>query len=156
MCGVFSLEIFAYHTEKFLHTYSKNYYKLTKQDVWVCIGREIFISTLKKKKNFTYKEYLDCLHKGYIRFLRSFIWIQRNVFENKLVQIILRILLSHLFSESTVNINSCFNSYLEALKYPDQVIFLNSGHRAGYGGLERLYGVMWLLSDLSLLSMTHT
>ena len=46
--------------------------------------------------------------------------IQRKaIFENKLVQIILRIFLSHLFN---VSISGCFNAGSEALTWSNQMI----------------------------------
>lgn len=53
---------------------------------------------------------------------------------------ILRFLLSHLFGEFTIIINSCFNVGMVVLTFLNQMIFINSEHSAAYGTLERLYG----------------
>lgn len=73
---------------------------------------------------------------------------ERNaLFEIKLGQLLLRILLSHLFSELNVSINGCLDMELEALTFMNQMIFINLGHCHVYG---RLYDVIKTLTDLSL------
>ena len=75
-------------------------------------------------------------------------WIahqRKAVFEKKFMLIILRILLSDLFIQSTFGINGCFYRVLEVLTYLNHMIF-NFEHSTGYDELERLYRVEWPLS----------
>lgn len=67
-----------------------------------------------------------------------------TLFENKLAQIILKILLLHvvIFNESTISIDSCFDTRSALPTCPNQIIIINFGHSLCYGGLERFYGLI--------------
>ena len=46
--------------------------------------------------------------------------------------------------------NSCFIMGSEGLTYLNQMIFIDFGRSAGYGGLERLHDITVVLIDFSL------